>query len=136
MAGPHRRAGGRPPAQGRLILWGGVTLAIVAGLAVLAIAAFLQRQEANRESAAARSQALAASSRRRLAAQPDLGLALALAAVDAKPTVIAEAQLRGAVASSPGRRVIGIDDSHARVAFSRDGRSFAGAGADGTVRVW
>ena len=120
----------------RLVLWGGVTLVIVAGLAALAVTAFVQRQEANRESAAARSQALAASSLSAAGAQPDLGLALALAAVDAKPTVIADAQLRKVVASSPGVRVIDTDDTHARVAVSPDGRSFAAAGADGTVRVW
>jgi len=134
-----RRAAGRR----QRITMGGVAFALVASL-VLTVFALAQRSSAvherERAEAAARvsrSRELAAQALGQLEVDPELGVLLALEAVEVQPTAEAEAALRESMAASQVRATLtGHQGSVLDVAFSRDGTRLLTIGFDGTARIW
>ena len=125
-----RRAASR---RQRLIV--GASLAALAISIVLGIVALLQRNEARDQRDLARSNELASAATSAMASDPELGLILALEAVDTDPTLRATEILAQAVGISSIRQRFALPSAgpvHA-VEFSPDGGEIAAAGAGGEV---
>ena len=110
-----------------------IAVAVAVTLAVLAL---LQRSEAIAQRDEARSRELAAKSGQALEVDPELGILLALEALDTDRTAEGVDALRRAVNESRVRDVLG---SHAggvtTIAFSPDGSLIVTGGEDGSARI-
>jgi len=96
-----------------------------------------QKKRADREARISRSSVLAAQAALVPDDDPDLRIALAVAAVKKERTAAAERALRQSMAASHVRAVFGDHRSRmVSVAYSPDGRQVATAGADGAAEVW
>jgi WD40 repeat protein len=107
-------------------------LIVVAGLAVVA---FLQRGRADEQERLARSRELAATSLEQIERDPQLSLLLAIEAYETAPTAQAEAAIRGALVSSPLRKVLDVG-APASVDMSPDGKLIATQTVFGEVALW
>ncbi|WP_181796738.1 helix-turn-helix domain-containing protein [Streptomyces sp. WELS2] len=95
-----------------------------------------RRQEAVTAQRTARSRELAAQSDALLRSDPDLASLLAVQAYRLHPTAEATASLYAAAALPLRHRLTGHTAPVDAVVFAPDGRTVAGVGADGRVRVW
>jgi WD40 repeat protein len=112
----------------------GAALVVAVGLAVVAL---VQRNEAISQRDQALSRALAASASENLTVDPELGVLLALEAVDARVTPEAEASLRHALGAWRHRASISDHDAPVwRGAFSPDGEWIATGERDSVIHVW
>jgi len=118
------------------------TVAVVAVVvAMLASLAWWQRGVALDQRDTARARLLVATSRERLASDPELSLLLAREADAIKPIPEVELALRQAVADSRVRATLALEAKGDAVevfgaVFSPDARLVATAGSDGAVRAW
>jgi WD40 repeat protein/DNA-binding SARP family transcriptional activator len=116
--------------------FGTLAVALVA-IAAVAIVAIDERQEAERQRNIAQSRELALQSANVLEADPGLGLALAIRAVDTSPTPPAMAALREATLAHRALAVWRGDSETANTAaLSPSARQAISGGSDGVVRVW
>jgi len=108
---------------------------IVAG--VLAVTAFLLRQQAKQEANVARSQELAAETINNLNVDPERSILLALQALSTANTHQAEDALHRAVQASRIKYTLtGHTDEVADIDFSPDGTKLASASHDHTAKIW
>jgi WD40 repeat protein/DNA-binding SARP family transcriptional activator len=121
----------------------GVALAFTAlalGLVVIGVVAVIainQRQDAERQRDIAKSRELALESESSTAVDPELGVRLALSALDASPTDQAASALRQATAAFHESSTLEADSLDANTAaYSPRGDSVVTGGTDGIVRVW
>ena len=127
-----RRAAGRRQRVTLGAVGAGMIVAIV-----LAIFAFIQRNEANDQKRQAQSQALSARAEAVAPANPILSAQLAREAVGTAATPDAVSSLRAAVTRlGYAHRLVGHHDHINDVAYSPDSALIATAGSDSTVRVW
>ena len=117
-------------------LIGLLTFALVA-ITVFAIDAVNQRQDADRQRNLAVSRELALESGNVLDSDPELGLRLALWALETEETDQAAFALREAVLAYHERSELPADDTDANAAaYNADGTRVVTGGTDGVIRVW
>lgn len=114
------------------------TLAVgLIAIGIVAAVAVHQKNVAQRERDVALSRQLALQSTNSLGTDPELGLRLALSAVDASPTTDAAAALRQATLAFRQVGVLQADSVTAETAaFSPDGSRIVTGGDNGIARVW
>jgi WD40 repeat protein len=118
-------------------LLAGVSLALVVTL-VLAVVAWIQRNEATLQARLSLSRQLAAEARVQFADQLDLGLLLAAESYRVADTLEARSTLLAGLAANPRLtgHLHGHGDLLGAMAFSPDGRQFASANRDGVLILW
>ena len=112
-------------------------LAVV--VALLAVLALRQRDDARRRTREATSLALNGAAIPLLASRPDIALELGYEAYRSSPRPETTSTLLAALTAMRERRLVGSvsgPDAFNGVALSPNGRTLAGAGADGIVRLW
>lgn len=118
-------------------LLAGVSLALVV-TALLAVLAWLQRNEARRQARLSLSRQLAAEAQTQFVEQLDLGLLLAVEGFRVADTVEARSSLLAGLAANHrlSRHLHGHDDLVGALAFSPDGTRFAAASRGGALSLW
>ncbi len=118
------------------IIRGAVTIGFIA-MSILAIFAFIQRNQAIAERNLAQSRELAAATLGNLESDRELGLLLALEALRIMPTFEAEDALRQALQASYNRIDLdGFGGSAVQALFSPDAKSVLTVSNDGTTQLW
>jgi WD40 repeat protein len=126
----------------RLTLAGvGVALAVSIVLSILALlqrsSAVRERERAEAEARTSHSRELAAEALGQLDIDPELGVLLAIEAVDTSRTSEAEAALRATLQGSHVRATLqGHDGTVSDAVFSPDGARLLSLGFDATARLW
>ena len=119
----------------RRVTFGAILVGLVVAI-VLFVVAFRQFQGRQAEAQIALSHELASAAIDNLDVDPELGLLLAVKAIETEYTVQSEDALRQAVASPWRATLRGHTSSANSVAYSPDGRWIVTASYDGTARVW
>jgi WD40 repeat protein/DNA-binding SARP family transcriptional activator len=120
----------------RTVAFGLLSLALVV-ITVIAIVAVEQRRDADHQRDIAVSRELAAESGSLLDSDPELGLRLALWALDTAETAQAEFAVRQAVLAYHQQEELPVDPTDANAAaFSADGSRVVAGGAEGEAQLW